>query len=59
MKVCELFSRISSDTAHNPLIFEKFLIVLPKLLSIAKEQMLATPETDSSLDKRPSISAKT
>jgi hypothetical protein len=27
MKVCELFSRILSDSAHNPLIVEKYLIV--------------------------------
>jgi hypothetical protein len=27
MKVCELFARILSESAHNPLIVEKYLIV--------------------------------
>jgi ubiquitin C-terminal hydrolase len=41
------------------LIVEKVLIVLRQLLPIAKEQMLATPETDTLPSRLTAISAKT
>jgi hypothetical protein len=41
------------------LTVEKYLIVLHKLLPIAKEQIPATPETNPLLEKLTGISAKT